>query len=98
MDKLGNIAMGYSASSGSLFPSIRYTGRLAGEPLNSMQAEATITTGQASQQQQPRWGDYSSIVPDPDGCRFWYTTEYLTTKGVWNWHTRIASFKFGTCS
>jgi hypothetical protein len=97
MDKQGNIAMGYSASSASLFPSIRFTGRLAGDALNAMQAEATITAGQASQQQHSRWGDYSSIVPDPDGCRFWYTTEYLTTKGVWNWHTRIASFKFPSC-
>src|SRR5207249_11339915 len=28
MDKVGDIAVGYSASSGSIFPAIRYTGRV----------------------------------------------------------------------
>jgi hypothetical protein len=98
MDKLGNIAVGYSASSSSLFPSIRYTGRLVSDPPNTLQAEATIINGNASQQQQPRWGDYSNLASDPDGCRLWYVNQYLTTKGVWNWHTRIASIKFASCT
>jgi hypothetical protein len=45
-----------------------------------------------------RWGDYSSINTDPaDDCKFWYTTEYLTANGTFNWHTRIGSFKFAGC-
>jgi hypothetical protein len=28
MNKVGNIAVGYSASSGSVFPAIRFTGRI----------------------------------------------------------------------
>ncbi len=98
MDKLGNIGLGYSASSGTLYPSIRYTGRLASDLLNTMQTEATIINGSGSQQQYTRWGDYSSLAPDPDGCRLWYTTEYLAEKGSFNWHTRIASFKFSNCN
>jgi hypothetical protein len=98
MDKVGDIAMGYSASSSSINPGIRYTGRAAGDPLNTMQAEATIVNGTGSQNQYSRWGDYSSIQADPvDDCTFWYTTEYLAANGSFNWHTRIASFKFPGC-
>ena len=99
MDKVGNIALGYSASSGSVFPSIRYTGRLTGDPLNAMQAETTILTGLGSQLANlSRWGDYSAMTVDPvDDCTFWYTTEYLKASGTFNWSTRIASFKFPGC-
>ena len=98
MDKAGDIAMGYSASSSSINPAIRYTGHAAADPLNSMQVEATIISGTGSQTQYARWGDYSSIQADPvDDCTFWYTTEYLAANGSFNWHTRIASFKFPGC-
>ncbi|MRR11356.1 hypothetical protein EG835_02470, partial [bacterium] len=36
MDVNGNIMLGYSASSTSIFPSVRYVGRLAGDPLGQM--------------------------------------------------------------
>ena len=46
-----------------------------------------------------RWGDYSDMTIDPvDDCTFWYTTEYYATTGAFNWRTRIASFKFPTCT
>ena len=96
MDKQGNIGLGFSASGPTAFPSIRYTGRLAGDPQGQMsQGEAVMTSGTGSQTGSlHRWGDYSSIVVDPvDGCTFWFTTEYLTTSGSFNWHTRIGSFK-----
>ena len=36
---------------------------------------------------------------DPvDDCTFWYTTEYLTASGTFNWHTRVGTFKFANCS
>lgn len=99
MDKVGNMALGYSASSGSLFPSIRYTGRLATDPLGTMQTENLIKAGGGSQLKNlNRWGDYSSMAVDPrDDCTFWYTTEYLTSNGTFNWSTQIASFKFPSC-
>jgi hypothetical protein len=99
MDKQGNIALGYSVSSTSIFPSIRYTGRLAGDPLNTMQAENSIQAGGGSQLSGlDRWGDYSAMTVDPvDNCTFWYTTEYLKSSGAFNWSTRIASFKFPGC-
>ncbi len=36
MDKAGNMALGYSVSSSSVFPSIRYAGRLASDSLNTL--------------------------------------------------------------
>ena len=36
MDGAGNIALGYSASSATVYPSIWYTGRLAGDPLGTL--------------------------------------------------------------
>ncbi|HNY02356.1 MAG TPA: hypothetical protein PKG48_07210, partial [Bacteroidales bacterium] len=63
MDSLGNIALGYSVSSSNLFPSIRYTGRLANDPLGQMTiAEKGIINGGGSQTNSDgRWGDYSAM-------------------------------------
>ncbi|HLG60559.1 MAG TPA: hypothetical protein VKY19_01420 [Ktedonosporobacter sp.] len=99
MDKFGDIAMGYSESSGSLFPSIAFTGRVPSDPLGTMEAENLAFKGSGSQTGSlHRWGDYSSISVDPvDDCTFWYTTEYLATSGSFNWSTRIISFKFPGC-
>ena len=44
-----------------------------------------------------RWGDYSAMTVDPDGCTFWYTTEYYAATGL-NWQTRIGSFTFPNCT
>ncbi len=101
MDKVGNTAIGYSASSSTIKPSILYTGRLNGDALGQMtQGEGTIITGTGSQTGGlDRWGDYSDLTIDPSNdCTFWYTTEYLAVDGSFNWHTRIASFTFPSCT
>jgi len=99
MDKVGDIALGYSASSGSVFPSIRYTGRVPTDALGTMQAENSIQLGGGSQLPNlSRWGDYSAMTVDPvDDCTFWFTSEYLKASGTFNWSTRIANFKFSGC-
>ncbi len=99
MDKLGNMAMGYSVSSSSVYPSVRYTGRLATDPPGTMAAETGAYDGTGGQNGGlNRWGDYSSISIDPvDQCTFWYTTEYLKSTGSFNWSTRVASFKLSGC-
>lgn len=98
-DKNGNIALGYSESSASLFPSISFTGRLATDAANTMQAESLLKAGAGSQiGSLSRWGDYSAMMVDPtDDCTFWYTTEYLKATGSFNWSTWIGSFKFPSC-
>jgi hypothetical protein len=112
VDKDGNMALGYSASSSTLFPAIRYAGRLAAsDPLNTLgQTETSLVEGTASQCCQfsdgstnNRWGDYSAMTIDPDGCTFWYTSEYYqslqpTRLAEDNWQTRIGSFKFSSCT
>ena len=102
MDRLGDIALGFSASGANDFPSIRYTGRAAGDPLGSMtQAEQILYTGQGPQTEaEGRWGDYSEMSVDPtNDCTFWYTQEYLTSDLVvlGSWATRIGSFRFPGC-
>ncbi len=100
VDVNGNVALGYSASSTTLFPSIRYAGRLAGDPAGTLpQTEQSLHEGTGSQTSPNRWGDYSAMqVDDFDGCTFWYTTEYYETTGSFDWRTKIGSFKFPTCA
>jgi len=99
VDGQGNMAVGYSVSSSSTYPGIRYAGRLAGDPLNTLgQSETSLIAGSGSQSGgYNRWGDYSAMTVDPvDDCTFWYTTEYYETTGN-NWQTRIGSFQFPGC-
>lgn len=100
MDSLGNIAIGYSASSGTTFPSIRYAGRLASDPLGQLsQGEGILVSGTGAQTHtSSRWGDYSSLSVDPvDNCTFWYTNEYIQSTGSSPWRTRIGSFQLPGC-
>ncbi len=105
MDQKGDIALGYSVVNGStVFPGIRYTGRLAGDPLGQMTlGEGTIVNGSGVQTTtNSRWGDYTSLNVDPaDDCTFWYVNEYYTAASqatsAAGWLTRIASFKLPGC-
>lgn len=99
MDKVGNIAVGYSTSSSALRPSIRFAFRAPTDPAGVLGNESFVHDGTGVQTGTlHRWGDYSSISLDPvDDCTMWYTTEYLSANGSYNWSTRIASFKLGTC-
>lgn len=101
VDNAGNMAIGYSASSASVFPSLRYAGRLVSDPLNLLgQGEATLFAGTGYQSNSyNRWGDYSGMSIDPvDDCTFWYTNEYYATSAAFSWHTRIGSFKYPACT
>jgi hypothetical protein len=103
-DKNGNMALGYSVVNGTtVFPGIRYTGRLAGDPLGQMTlGEGVIINGSGVQTNtNSRWGDYTDMTVDPtDDCTFWYVNEYYQTTQPppdRNWQTRIASFKLPGC-
>jgi hypothetical protein len=100
MDGSGDIAVGYSISSTSIYPSIRYAGRLVTDPLGSLsQGEATMFAGTGAETDfSGRWGDYSSMSVDPsDDCTFWYANEYFPTTSDRGWHTRIGHFEFPSC-
>ena len=98
-DKNADIALAYSASSSSIHPSIRFTGRVPSDPTGSLETEASILTGPGSQTSGlSRWGDYTSLQVDPsDDCTFWYVDQYEPTSGTFNWGTNIASFSFTGC-
>jgi hypothetical protein len=101
MDHNGDIALGYSVSSATMSPSIRYTGRVPGDALGTMESEIDIlsaaSVAHGSQTTSYRWADYSGMSIDPtDDCTFFYTTEYIPTTGS-SWSTRIASFSFQSC-
>src|SRR5947208_10669011 len=103
-DKNGNMALVYSVVNGvDVYPGIRYTGRLAGDPLGEMTlGEGVIINGSGVQTNtNSRWGDYTDMTVDPtDDCTFWYVNEYYQTTQPppdRNWQTRIASFKLPGC-
>jgi hypothetical protein len=99
-DTNGNIALGYSISSAEMHPSIAIAGRLATDPLNQLGAENIFLEGGGSQSDTfSRWGDYSSMNIDPvDDCTFWYTQEYCQEDCTFDWNTRVASFRFPSCT
>ncbi|HET9447567.1 MAG TPA: carboxypeptidase regulatory-like domain-containing protein, partial [Steroidobacteraceae bacterium] len=104
-DNQGNLAVGYSVSSLTTFPSIRYAGRLATDPANGLfQGEATLVAGTGVQlSTDNRWGAYSRMAIDPtDDCTFWYTNEYYTAASQATspsgWLTHIGNFKFAECT
>ena len=108
VDQSGDMAVGYSVSSSSVYPSIRYAGRLVGDPLGTLgQSETSLIAGSDSQKNTcggaacSRWGDYTAMTVDPvDDCTFWYTDEYYAAGGgtSGDWQTRIGSFVFPSCA
>ncbi len=104
VDRAGDMAVGYTKSNSTTNPQIKYAGRLAGDPANTLaQTEQTLIDGTGSQSGTcggaacTRWGDYSGMSLDPNGCEFWETGEYYATTGL-NHQTRIGSFHFPSCT
>ncbi len=99
MDAGGNIAIAYSVSSSTTFPSLRYSTRDRGDPLGLMEQEASIVEGTGSQTSfRNRWGDYASMEIDPaDDCTFWFTSQYIAATGSQPWKTRISALTKPSC-
>lgn len=104
VDRAGNLALGYTTSSSTTKPAIKYAGRLASDPVNTFgQGEQVLIQGAGTQTGNcggsacARWGDYSAMTLDPDGCTFWYTSEYYAVDGL-NYLTRIGSFSYPSCT
>jgi hypothetical protein len=103
MDGSGDIALGFSTSSSTTHPGIHYTAHLTSDPLGVMgQGEGTLIDGAGSQTSATRalsrWGDYSDLSVDPsDDCTFWFTSEYIPANGIFNWRTRVGTFKLAGC-
>jgi hypothetical protein len=92
INEAGDIGLVTAHSSSSLFASVRYTGRAAGDPAGTMGALQTGKVG--NQAVSGRWGDYFDMALDPDGCTFWLVGEYYENGG---WDTWIQSFTVSEC-
>jgi len=99
MNKVGEMALGYSASSSSVFPSIRFAAREDHDPAGTLGAEINLQVGSGSQTfPVPRWGNYTTMDIDPeDGCTFWYAGEYMPSTSPAGWLTHVSSFRSADC-
>jgi hypothetical protein len=100
-----DMAVGYTQSSSSSFPSVYVAGRQNSTPPNTLEPETQVKAGEinyTSFETGPnrRWGDYTGMTIDPNGQTFWYLGEYSkntgTTQGRWG--TYISSFSYAACS
>lgn len=100
IDKEGNIAIGYSAASETVYPSIRYAARAPTAPPGTLNlGEGILHVGTGSQTAPARWGDYSTLSVDPtDDCTFWYVNQYYAVTSAFNWRTRVATFRLPGCA
>jgi hypothetical protein len=102
-DKLGNMIIGYSAASETVFPGIRYAGRRRTDLLNRLTFGFILIGGTGTQTGTARWGTHASMTIDPDDCTFWFTAMYYERAQNGNvdrggfWSTRIGSFIFPEC-
>ena len=97
IDKTGNIALGYSASSSAVHPGIRATARTPATTTGVLGVETSLFAGPASQNDAFRWGDYSQLTVDPsDECTFWFTAEYAGPQRPLR-RSRITAFRLAGC-
>jgi hypothetical protein len=94
IDSFGNIGIGYSFSSATVFPGQRFAGRHSGDPLGMLTLrEAILVQGEEAQTNTLRWEDYTQTAMDPtDDCTIWYVGDYLK-KDAENYSTRIGAFQ-----
>ncbi|MCH7781397.1 MAG: hypothetical protein IH848_11185, partial [Acidobacteria bacterium] len=105
VDRADNIAIGYTKSGPGIFTELHVTGRELGDPPGQLQAETlqVMGTGNYTDNQGcgdgscDRWGDYSGMTIDPDGCTLWYVGEY-SNGGAGLWETNVGAYKFPSCS
>ncbi len=91
INKFGDIALGYNAANSQTPVDIRFTGRLANDPLNEMSFQETIveeSDGVATNSS--RFGDYAHMTMDSDDESFWFVSEYFDEDN--EWITKITHF------
>ncbi|WP_029037543.1 GEVED domain-containing protein [Salinimicrobium xinjiangense] len=82
IDKYGNIGMGFTVMNDNpeepLYPTLRFTGRYAGDPLGVMTFQEETVAESTVPNNSNRYGDYAHTSIDPiDNETFWYNGEYF---------------------
>jgi hypothetical protein len=97
-DKMGNMAMSYTVTDSSVYPTIAFTGRGKTDPLGTMGAEEVVIAGTGSQiDSYNHWGDYYNMGISNDGCTFVTTGQYYTANASYHWSTRVVKLRFANC-
>jgi hypothetical protein len=86
-----DVALVFNRSGTGEYVSVRWTGRSATHPLNSMMPSAELKAGEAyyvakDSKGRNRWGDYSGCAAAPDGS-IWFMGEYARPNH--RWATRV---------
>ncbi len=94
IDGAGNIGIGYSFGGSNDFAGQRFAGRLTKDPAGILSLRETVlATGEAAQERNRRWEDYTQTAIDPvDDRTIWYVGDYLK-KGEKSYSTRIGAFR-----
>jgi hypothetical protein len=97
MDRMGNIAIGYSFGGTPNFAGQRFAARLAADPPGQMTLrEAVLVEGEGVQNAM-RWQDYVQTAMDPaDDCTIWYVGDYVR-KDTTSYSSRIGAFRLPGC-
>ncbi len=92
IDGYGNVALAYSLSNTTKYPSLHYTARRLDDPLGAMYANEYEFAKGLSNSNTERWGDYHHMAVDPaDSTLFWFTGEYMNAGGQWS--TKVVQFR-----
>ena len=70
-DHIGNIALGYSVSSATVYPSIRYAGRLTTDPLGQRDTTPPAKPAALSPAETEQWlQEFGELDSDPELKKF----------------------------
>jgi hypothetical protein len=98
IDRAGNIAIGYSHGSASIFAGQRLAARLDHDPPGQLTLRETVLADGEAAQPGMRWQDYTQTAVDPsDDCTIWYVGDYLK-KGQTAYSTKVGAFRLPGCS
>ncbi|HQU60382.1 MAG TPA: hypothetical protein PLU64_14355, partial [Saprospiraceae bacterium] len=97
MDYNGNILMAYTTGGPNKPLALRFTGRLANDPLGEMTINEYEFAQGLSSQNGSRWGDYAAMSVNPsNGTDFWFTGEYMGNGGAWRTKIMMARIRRDT--
>ena len=98
----GDMLVGYTMMSSSIYPSVYVSGREAGDAAGQLKDETLVHAGEANYTAYDtaprRWGDYTGMAMDPDGRTFWYVGEYSRNQATARWSTWVSGFTWSACN